>query len=456
MSSTNPSSSNSGQGLKRVLGLSSLVLYGIIIIQPTAPMPLYGAVADLGHGHVVSTVLVGMVAMMFTAISYGRMANAYPNAGSAYTYVGREIHPGLGYIAGWSMLFDYVMNPTICIIWTSKAAMNLIPEIPFGFYAVFFTVLFTTMNLRGIKASSRTNFFIATGLGIVIVLFLGAAARFLFLHPPAALADWTRPFYNPETFTLSSFSAGASIAVLTYFGFDGISTLSEEVHNPRRNIMLASVLVCIITGVLASIQVYMAQLVWPGTSFPDQDTAFCFVAGKAGGQWLFYTVNVAVLVGTVGAGSGAHLGAGRLLYAMGRDNAIPAKFFGVVNPRTRIPSNNIILVGALALAGAFLITFSLGAQLVNFGALIAFMGVNASSFVRYFLRNEKKTFSHLIVPVLGFTICLYLWLSLGYKAKIAGLCWLTTGVLYGAYRTSWFRKRLNFALIEDNNESEKA
>lgn len=446
------SSSNSSPGLKRVLGLSSLVLYGIILIQPTAPMPLFGAAVGLAHGHVVTTILIGMVAMLFTAISYGRMANAYPSAGSAYTYVSREIHPALGYFVGWGMIFDYVMNPIICVIWVSKAAMNLIPEIPFSVYAIGFTFLFTVMNLRGIEASSRTNSVIATGLGVVILLFLGAAIRYLFLHPPAGIADWTRPFYDPKTFSFSAVSAGASLAVLTYIGFDGISTLSEEVHNPRRNILIASVLVCIITGVLASIQVYAAQLVWPGTSFPDQDTAFCYVAGKAGGQWLFHAVNLALLVATIGSGSGAQLGAGRLLYSMGRDNAIPNKFFGAVNPRTRIPSNNIILVGVITLAGAFLLTYPIGAQLLNFGALIAFMGVNASSFVHYFLRNERKTFGHLIVPVLGFTVCLYLWLSLGYKAKIIGLCWLTAGVLYGAYRTSWFRKPLLFFRIENNDE----
>jgi len=451
--SNTQSISNSGPGLKRVLGLSSLVLYGIILIQPTAPMPLFGAAAGLARGHVVTTIIIGMVGMLFTAISYGRMANVYPSAGSAYTYVSREIHPALGYFVGWGMIFDYVMNPIICVIWVSKAAMNLIPEIPFVVYAIAFTLLFTGMNLRGIESSSRTNSIIATGLGVVIVLFLGAAVRYLFIHPPIGVADWTRPFYDPKTFSVSAVSAGASLAVLTYIGFDGISTLSEEVHNPRRNILLASVLVCIITGTLASIQVYAAQLVWPGTSFPDQDTAFCYIAGKAGGQWLFHTVNFALLVATIGSGAGAQLGAGRLLYGMGRDNAIPKKFFGAVNPRTRIPSNNIILVGVLTLAGAFLLTYPMGAQLLNFGALIAFMGVNASSFVRYFLRNERKTFGHLIVPILGFTICLYLWLSLGIKAKIVGLSWLTAGVLYGAYRTSWFRKPLQFFRIENTNET---
>lgn len=445
----------SASGLKRVLGLSSLVLYGIILIQPTAPMPLFGAAASLANGHVVTTILIGMVAMLFTAISYGRMANAYPSAGSAYSYVSREIHPALGYFVGWGMIFDYVMNPIICVIWISKAAINLIPEIPFAVYAIAFAVLFTGMNLRGIESSSRTNSVIAAGLGVVIVLFLGAAVRYLILNPPGNAAEWTRPFYDPKTFSFSSVSAGASLAVLTYIGFDGISTLSEEVHNPRRNILLATVLVCLITGVLASVQVYFAQMVWPGKSFPDQDTAFCYIAGKAGGQWLFHVVNISLLVASIGSGSGAHLGASRLLYGMGRDNAIPKKFFAAINPRTRVPSNNIILVGILVLAGAFTLNYSLGAQLLNFGALIAFMGVNASSFALYFLRNERKSFANFIVPVLGFSICLYLFLSLGIKAKIAGLCWLSAGVLYGAYRTSWFRKPLQFVRFDKDDEDDK-
>lgn len=453
--SENKTASISGPGLKRVLRLPALVLYGIILIQPTAPMPLFGAAASLARGHVVTTILIGMVAMLFTAISYGRMANVYPNAGSAYTYVSREIHPSLGYFIGWGMIFDYVMNPIICVIWASKASMNFIPEIPFAVYAIAYTILFTVMNLRGIEASSRTNTLIATGLGVVIVLFLGAAIRYLWLQPHLGTAEWTRPFYDPKTFSFSAVSAGASLAVLTYIGFDGISTLSEEVHNPRRNILRASVLVCLITGILASVQVYFAQMVWPSTTFPDQDTAFCYVAGKAGGQWLFYTINIALLVATIGSGAGAQLGAGRLLYGMGRDNAIPKKFFSKINPRTHVPSNNIILVGVLVLLGAFLLTYPMGAQLLNFGALIAFMGVNASSFVHYFLHGDRKKAGYFLVPVLGFAVCFYLWMSLGYKAKITGICWITMGVLYGAYRTSWFRKPLQFARIESDEDSLK-
>ena len=463
-------------GLNRVLGLKELVLYGIILVQPTAPMPLFGVVAQEARGHVVTTILIGMVAMLFTAFSYGRMANAYPSAGSAYSYVGRELHASLGYLVGWGMLFDYVMNPIICAIWCSKSAMKFVPMLPYAAWAIFFVALFTAMNLRGILASARTNAVIAAGLGVVIILFFGAAVRWLWLQPPADAAGWLRPFYDPQTFSWSHVSTGASIAMLTYIGFDGISTLSEEVHNPRRNILLATVLTCLVTGVLASLQVYAAQLVWPGTNnFPDVDTAFVDVAGKAGGQWLLLTVNAALLIATIGSGSGAHLGAGRLLFSMGRDNAIPRGFFAAVNPRTRIPSNSILFVGALTLVGALFLNYvdpliaaglkwlgrsadasgppitgyQIGAELLSFGASIAFMGVNASAFVRYFVRAERRTLGNLLVPLLGFIVCLYIWLSLRTPAKVVGLIWLASGLCYGAWKTKWFTRKLEFAAPDE-------
>lgn len=441
---------HSPAGLKRVLGLRELVLYGIVLIQPTAPMPLFGVVAQEAKGHVVTTILFGMAAMLFTALSYGRMARAYPSAGSAYTYVGRELHASLGYLTGWAMIFDYVLNPIICVIWCSKAAMNFFPQVPYPFWAVFFAVLFTGLNLRGVEASARTNQWIATVLGVVIVLFFGAAARYLWFAPGLSVASIFRPFYDPATFSWSAVSTGTSIAVLTYIGFDGISTLSEEVHNPRRNILLATVLTCLVTGVLAASQVYVAQLVWPTfTDFPDIDTAFVHVAGRAGGPVLFFIVNLALLFASVGSGSGSHLAAGRLLYGMGRDNAIPARFFGQVDARTRIPRNNIVLVGALALIGAFAVNYQLGAELLNFGAFIGFMGVNLAAFVRYFLRSPSKTFWNAAPPVLGFLVCLYIWLSLRTPAKIAGAAWLTTGLIYGAWKTRWFTHQIKFAAPDE-------
>lgn len=427
--------STQAPGLKRALGLWDLVFYGIVLIQPTAPMPLFGVVSDVARGHVVTTILIAMVGMLFTAISYGRMARAYPAAGSAYTYVGRELHPGLGYVMGWSMAMDYMINPILCAVWCSKAAMNILPEVPYLVWAVFFALLFTALNLRGIKASARTNEILAAALGCVILLFFVAALRYLLAGPPLTAAGLTRPFYDPATFNLSYVFTGTSIAALTYIGFDGISTLSEEVRNPRRNILLATVLTCLVTGVLASAEVYFAQLVWPQyNKFPDVDTAFVHVAGRAGGMALLQLVNFSLLVASIGSGAGAQLGAARLLYAMGRDNAIPKSFFGVVEPKTSIPRNNVLFLGALTLVGAFLMSYQLAAELLNFGAFIAFMGVNLAAFTRYYLRSEKKQLTNLLPPLLGFVICLSIWLSLRWTAKLVGGIWLLIGILYGVIR----------------------
>ena len=443
MSSASTTNAPGTVGLRRALSLWDLILYGMIVIQPTAPMPVYGVMSQRAHGHAVTTVLIAMFAMLFTAIAYGRMARAYPSAGSAFTYVGSEIHPALGYVTGWSMAMDYMLNPIVCTILCSKFALNFFPGVPYPVFVVFFISLFTAMNLFGIRTSARINEILAAGMGVVILIFLAAAARYVLHTPHDGLAFFTRPFYDPQTFNTSAVLGGTSLAVLTYIGFDGISTLSEEAENPRRNILLATVLVCLITGALASVEVYAAQLVWPGAQpFPDVDTAFVHVAGRAAGAWLFLLINITLLVATIGSGMGSQLGAARLLFGMGRSNALPKSFFGVIAPKRRIPQNNVMFVGVLALAGTAVLSFERAAELLNFGALLAFMGVNAASFTRYFLRGRQRTLGNFLPPILGFTICLLLWLNLSRPAKIAGVIWMLLGIAYGAYRTRGFRAEL--------------
>ncbi|MBV9248728.1 MAG: APC family permease, partial [Acetobacteraceae bacterium] len=236
MTSSSSPQTNPTAHLRRSLGLWALIFYGIVLIQPTAPMPLFGVVMQEARGHAVTTILIGMVAMLFTAVSYGRMARAYPSAGSAYTYVGREIHSGLGFVTGWSIAMDYMLNPLICTIWCSKAALNIVPQLPYPVWVFFFAALFTAMNVRSIRATARTNQLLVIALCAVVAVFLLAAIRYLLHVPNLSLM---RPFYDPATFSWRAVSAGTSIAVLTYIGFDGISTLSEEAYNPRRNIMVA-------------------------------------------------------------------------------------------------------------------------------------------------------------------------------------------------------------------------
>jgi amino acid transporter len=443
------SAGSSAPRLKRSLTLWDLILYGVIVIQPVAPMSVFGVLSQRGHGHVVTTILIAMVAMLFTAISYGRMARAYPSAGSAFTYVGQEINPGLGYVTGWSMVMDYMLNPIICIIWISQQAHVFAPGVPYGIWAVIFAAVFTFLNIQGVKTSARVNSGLAAGMGVVIAIFFVAAARYIFGHPHAP-GFLTQPFYDPQSWNTKAVLGGTSVAVLTYIGFDGISTLSEEAENPRRNILLATVLTCVVIGLLSALEVYAAQLVWPASEpFPNLDTAFTFVAGRVW-QPLFAVVGFTLVVANFGSGMGAQLGAARLLYGMGRSNALPQSFFGVVDPKRHVPRNNVVFVGALALAGAFLLPaiageatgFELGANLLNFGALIAFMGVNLAAFVRYFWREPQKKLINLFPPLLGFVICLVLWMHLSTKALIFGAIWMAVGLAVGAWKTRGFRGNL--------------
>ena len=255
--------------LNRTLGLWNLIIIGMVIIQPTAPMGIYGVISNKAHGHVVTTILIAMVAMLFTAISYGRMARVYPSAGSAYTYVGQEMHSALGYVVGWGMVMDYLLNPLICTAFCAKAAMNIVPGLSYYVWIIIFAAFFTWVNLRGIRTSAQLNEALCAGMVIVVLLFLGCVIHALWgiHHDPGF---FTHPFYQPDTFQPSSIFAGTSVAVLTYIGFDAVSTLSEEVENPRRNILLATVLVCLITGLLSGLEVYAAQLIWGSQAIPER------------------------------------------------------------------------------------------------------------------------------------------------------------------------------------------
>ena len=444
-------------GLRRSLTLWDLILYGMIVLQPVAPMSAFGALSERGRGHVVTAVLIAMVAMMATAVSYGRMSRVYPSAGSAFTYVAQEIHPSAGYITGWSMVMDYIVNPLICTIWCAGQAHEFAPGIPVWGWKIFFAVVFTLLNLQGIKTSARVNAGLTAGMSVVVVVVFVAVARYLFGQPHSDPGFFTKPFYDPQTFTVDGLFGCTSLAVLTYIGFDAISTLSEEAENPKRNILVATVMSCLIIGILSAAEVYIAQLVWPGAQkFPDADTAYPYVMGIVLPKVVLFghtylkplavIVGATLLVANFGSGMGAQIGAARLLYGMGRSNALPKSFFGAVDARHHVPRNNVLFIGVIVLIGSFFLTYGRGIELLNFGALIAFMGVNASAFVRYFVHERKRTIANFLPPIVGFVICGWMWWNLSLPARIVGSIWMAIGIAFGIWKTRWFREPLSFEM----------
>ena len=429
--------------LQRSLKLWHLVVYGIIIVQPTAPMGIYGVVSNIAHGHVATTILLAMLAMLLTAVSYGRMARVYPQAGSAFSYVSEELHPKVGYVVGWAMLMDYLLNPIICVIWSSQAARNVLPGVPYIFWVVAFAALSTYLNTRGIQTSSWVNAILSIAMSVVVILFLGEGVRYILnvVHP--STADLIHPFYNPATFSSSAVLRGTSVAVLTYIGFDGISTMAEEVENPRRNILIATVLTCLVIGILSLVEVYVAQLAWPALQpFPADmvDTAFVHVASQVGGRFLFQLLNATLLIANMGSAIAAQFGASRLMYSMGRSKSLPQKVFGAVDSKHHVPRNNVLIVGGITLLGAFLLSYEQGAELLNFGAFIAFIGVNTAALVHYKYRSKEKVLFPFLIPAVGILVCGFIWIHLNRNAQILGLGWICIGILI-----AWMMRRMNSA-----------
>jgi putrescine importer len=441
--------------LRRVLGLWDLIFYGIVIIQPIAAVPVFGVADGLSHGHAVTAVLVAGMAMMLTAVSYGRMARIYPLAGSAYNYVGRGLNPHLGFLAGWAMVLDYLIFPIVCVIQVALTVQRLLPAIPYAAWVFAFVVVLTAINLRGIRSTARTNTALLACMFVVIGIFLFAAASYLLKRGglPAMLS--TQPFYRPASFSVGAIATATSFAALTYLGFDGITTLAEDVKNPRRNVLLATVLVCAFTTFFSGLLVYLAQLIWPDyQTFPNIETAFMDVTQRVGGTGLFQAMGIVIIFGSLGAGLSGEVAAARLLYAMGRDDVIPKKAFGYLSPNTNTPTFNVLLISALTLVGGLLLNLEHAGELLNFGAFLSFMGVNLASLNQYYFRASPRTERRLIrdalVPILGFLICLGMWLSLPSLAQIVGGTWFCAGVIYQAIRTRGFRKQPDIISFPDS------
>ena len=431
--------------LKRVLSLWDLVYYGIILTSPIAAVPLFGASQVLSHGHTVTTLLLGMVAMSVTAISFGRMAAAYPASGSVYSYISRFLNPHVGFILGWAMFLEYLFQPIQNALYAVLAIQRMVPQIPFAILSAVIVAFVTLLATRGIKFNARTNEVLLGCMLLVTVGFLVQAVRHIVYHESfTGLLSW-RPVYNPQTFDLRALAAGTSFAALVFIGFDGVSILAEEVKNPKRNVLLASLLVCIFTGLFSGLQVYLAQIVWPDyTTLQNPETAFMDVARIVGGPALFTIYGVMLLVSSLACGLAGHVGASRLLYSMGRDNVIPKKIFGHVSAKHGNPVYNEWIVGAVAYVAVLTIPWQLAAEIVTFGALLAFSAVNLVALLHLWFspnRQQKNFFIDAFVPGFGCVFCFGLLLGLQPWTKYAGLAWLLIGLIYAAYRTRMFRLR---------------
>ena len=422
-------------GLKPVLSLWALVLFGLAFVGPTAPYTFFGVGAAQSHGHFAMVYLIAMIAVSFTAASYGKMAAAFPEAGSTYAYASKAIHPVVGYLAGWVMILDYILMPMLCVIIVGATSHKLLPAVPYSVWVIITATAITAINLRGIEMTSLASTIFNVVLGISIIWFLVAAVWALTHGVGRGTLISLEPFYSAQNFSIKAVMAATPVAVLSFLGFDGISTLAEDAKDPQRNISRATLLVCFIAGFLFILQTYLGQLIWPDyTTFSPVETAFSDIGRRIGGPALAYLIALLVVAQAWASGITSQASASRLLYGMARDGKLPHLVFGYLHPKLRTPTYSMILMGAIAMVAGLILDLDKAAELVNFGACAGFMVVNLSVIGHYFFRRrERRNFAFLtnfLSPVIGFLVCLWIWLSVSSLAMKVGTVWSLAGAVY--------------------------
>jgi len=436
--------SENTQKLKRVLTLKDLAIYGLAFMTPIAPAYIYGAGTSATGGALAGAYLVAMVAMLFTALSYGKMAGAFPVAGSTYSYTQRGINRYLGFFAGWGIYLDYVLVPLIVFITGALYANAAVPQIPYFVWVLIIAGVTTVVNCIGVKIAARTNIFFVAIMCAVVVAFIVACAIAIGKGHGAGTMLSAKPFVNSFSGGnggVSALVAGGALACFSFLGFDSITTMSEEALHPKKDIGRAAVIACLAGGIIFILQAYMAQLLWPDyATFSNPDTALFDVAHVAGGAALsgFYTF--AVILSTFTAGIAGQSSAARVMFGMGRDQALPKKFFTYLHPKFKTPILNILIMAAIGIVGSLCLDLTLVVQMMNFGGLLGFMLVNLSVIVYFFFRRkERRALKYLIFPAVGFCICLYLWANLSHTAFIVGFSWLIVGFIVMLFATKGFK-----------------
>lgn len=426
------------QELHRSLTFKDLLVYGLIFMVPIAPFGIFGSVFQGSGGMVALAYAIGMVAMMFTALSYAQMSRAFPMAGSVYTYAGRGLAAPVGFLAGWMILLDYFLVPTLLYLIASVAMNSLIGSIPVWLWLIGFVVLNTVVNYLGIEMTAKVNRVMLIAELIVLAIFL--VVGIVALSQGKGHGFSFDPIFNHDTFTWSIAFGSVSIAVLSFLGFDAISMLAEENKESARAIGRAMIGALLLAGVLFIVQTWVASLL---VAHPDDlikngdpnGTAFYDAARVAGGAWLSKLTALATAIAWGFANSlVAQAATSRLLYAMARDRQLPS-FLAKVHPTKGVPVNATFLVAAVSLVlGLYMNSrddgISLLSSLVNFGALTAFLVLHVAVVWHFFVRQGSRAWwAHLIAPVIGAVILVFVVINANIAAQRTAFVWLGIGVI---------------------------
>jgi amino acid transporter len=428
--------------LRRSLSTRDLIVYGMVFMVPIAPFGVFGFVWNDSKGMVPLAYLLGLAGMFFSAMSYAAMSRAFPLAGSVYTYAQRGLHEVAGFFAGWLILLDYILIPALLYLFSAVAMRPLFPAVPDWLWLVGFIVFNAAVNLIGIQLTARVNWCMLVMELITLALFVAFGLHALYGGLGAGRLT-LQPIYDPRAFSLATVAGATSIAVLSFLGFDGISTLSEETRGRQSSVARATLLSLLLVGVLFVLQTWIATDLARGMQFTSAATAFFEISERAGGAWLRLLAIIAQVISSgIANAMVAQAATSRILFAMARDGKLPAAL-ARIHPRYRTPHISTLVVAGISLLVGLLFATRLDdlSRVVNFGALSSFLLLHLSVVNHFFIRARSGQWvRHLLFPAMGFAIIAYVLYEMDSTAKIMGGCWLAIGVLYYLVLTRLLRK----------------
>ena len=421
------------QELNRVLTAKDLVIYGLIIMVPIAPFAIYGFVNAESNGYAALAYLIGMLAMLFTAFSYARMSEAFPIAGSVFTYASRGINKTVGFFAGWAILLDYAFIPALLYLLSGAALHDLVPSIPIYVWALGFILINTLINIRGIALAAKANKFFLV-MQLIILAYYVICGFIGIVHGVNGAHFTMDPLFNVNTFSMAAVMPGVAICVLSYLGFDGISTLAEETIGGNKTVGRATVIALLVSGTMFVITCWVAGMIYPDwKSITDTNISFYLGAFNVGGNTLKITCEIGEAIALGFACSlSFQTAVARVLFSMSRDGLMPHAFSNV-HPKFKTPYVATIFVAVLGVVICLIFNQMIDTLscLVNFGALVSFMILHVAVVSHFVFKTKKYNFfQHILFPVVGFIIIAYVWWALAPISKIIGLGWMAIGVVY--------------------------
>lgn len=430
--------------LRKSLKLRHVVIIGLAYLTPMTVFDSFVIVAEKTAGHVPSAYILALLAVLFTAISYGMLVRQFPEAGSAYTYAQKAISPYVGFMVGWLSLMDYMLLPMINVLLVRIYLSAMFPAAPEWIWVLGCVVVMTICNLRGVNWVANLNTILVFVQIIILLTFIYLVWQGLTQGEGMGTVKSLQPFFSEQTKVLP-IVAGATILCFSFLGFDAVTTLSEETFDAKTIIPRAIFLTALYGGIIFISVSFFIQLFFPTLDrLTDPDNSLPDIALYVGGKLFQVILLCCAVVGALASGIASHASISRLLYVMGRDQVFPKKIFAYIHPKWYTPAANVVIIGLVSLSAIFF-HLETAITLINFGALIAFTFVNLSVISHFFIRQKrnksiKDILFYLVMPLMGAAMVGILWLNLEQRSLILGIVWGSIGFIYLLYLTRGFSK----------------